>query len=247
MKNSSVVSQQSADGYGYRNLEIHPAKKAATVVVGLLRGLFSINSVLDVGCGVGLWLKAYETQGISDILGIDGMWVPKENLVIGKDKFKTHDLTAPFSLGRKFDLVMCIEVAEHLRETAADTLVDSLAAHGDLIMFSAAIPGQGGFCHVNEQFQDYWIARFRARGFVAYDPIRPQIWKHPDVPYYYGQNIIIFSRKKLELEENFIANIIHPELYLRRSNPKNYSLKSIVKNIPFYVKRQWRSRLLGNK
>jgi 2-polyprenyl-3-methyl-5-hydroxy-6-metoxy-1,4-benzoquinol methylase len=237
MKASNVVSQQSADGYGYRDLKSHPALKAAQVVVELLRGKFNFNSVLDVGCGVGLWLKAYESQGISDIMGLDGVWVPQENIVVTKDKFKTHDLTTPFSLGRKFDLVMCLEVAEHLPEVSADILLDSLVAHGDLIMFSAAIPGQGGFCHVNEQYQEYWIARFKNRGFTAYDAIRPLIWNHPSVPYYYGQNTLIFSIKPLNSPLEFVANIIHPELYARKCDPRNYSIRKIVNSLPFYLSR----------
>jgi SAM-dependent methyltransferase len=241
MNSTNVVSLQSADGYGYRDLAHHPATAAARVVVKLLRERLSFSSVLDVGCGVGLWLNEYRTQGIEDVFGLDGPWVPQENLAIPRDRFRTHDLTQRFQLGRRFDLVMCLEVAEHLPAESADTLLDSLAAHGDLILFSAAIPGQGGFQHVNEQLQDYWIERFRRRGFTAYDVIRPVVWNHPEVPYYYAQNALVFSRKPLPFPTEFIPSPIHPEIFLRRNDPKNYSLRAILKNFPFYLRRFFRA------
>jgi len=234
-------SLQSADGYGYRDLAHHPAIAAARVVVELLRSRLIFRSVLDVGCGVGLWLREYCTQGVEDVFGLDGPWVPKENLAIPAENFLTHDLTMPFQLGRQFDLVMCLEVAEHLPAASADVLLPGMAAHGGQIFFSAAIPGQGGFQHVNEQLQDYWIERFRAREFTAYDVIRPLIWNHPNVPYYYAQNALVFSRTPLPFPTEFIPSPIHPEIFRRRSDPRNYSLKAILKHAPFYLRRLLKS------
>ncbi len=238
---STAVSLQSADGYGYRDLAHHPATAAARVVVHLLRSRLTFGSVLDVGCGVGLWLREYQAQGTADVFGLDGPWVPQENLTIPADKFRTHDLTTPFRLGRQFDLVMCLEVAEHLPAASADVLLDSLAAHGGQILFSAAIPGQGGFQHVNEQLQDYWIERFRGRGFTAYDVIRPLVWNHPVVPYYYAQNALVFSRTPLPFPTEFIPSPIHPEIFRRKSDPRNYSLKAILRHLPFYLSRLLKS------
>jgi len=234
---SLVVSRQSADGYGYLDVAHHPPTAAARVVVRLLRSRLAFGSLLDVGCGVGLWIREYQAQGVSDVFGIDGPWVPRKNLVISPEQFRSHDLTTPFRLGRTFDLVMCLEVAEHLPAGSADVLLDSLVAHGGLILFSAAIPGQGGFEHVNEQLQDYWIERFRARGFTAYDALRPAIWNHPEVPYYYAQNALVFSRIPLPFPTEFISTPIHPELYRRRSDPKGYSLRAILRHLPFYQSR----------
>jgi SAM-dependent methyltransferase len=246
MSDPALLSVQSADGYGYNDIAHHPAAAAARVVVQLLRSRLTFTSVLDVGCGVGLWLSEYQTQGIADIYGLDGPWVPQDNLVIPADKIRNHDLTTPFKLDRQFDLVMCLEVAEHLPESAADGLLDSLTAHGGLILFSAAIPGQGGFQHVNEQFQDYWIKRFAARGFTAYDLLRPLIWNHPAVPYYYAQNALIFSRQPLPFPTEFMPNPVHPELYRRKCDPRNYSIKTIILHLPYYVIRYWRKSKISS-
>jgi hypothetical protein len=88
-------------------------------------------------------------------------------------------------LDRKYDLAICLEVAEHLPVSSAGTLVDSITRASDLILFSAAIPLQTGTHHINEQWQDYWAALFDQRGFVASDIVRPAIWGRPDVRWWY--------------------------------------------------------------
>jgi SAM-dependent methyltransferase len=235
----SILVQQSAAGYGYDAVAAHPAAAAARVVVALLRQRLTFGSVLDVGCGVGLWLREFQAQGVADVMGLDGAWVPSGNLVIPSLLFRVHDLTKSFRLQREFDLVVCLEVAEHLRADAGEVLIDSLVAHGSLILFSAAVPGQGGFLHVNEQPQDYWIERFRRRGFIAYDVLRPALWNHPQVPYYYAQNALVFARDPLPYPTEFIPTPIHPELHRRRTDPRTYPLGPVVRLLPHYARRVW--------
>ncbi len=100
------------------------------------------------------------------------------------------------------------------------------------MLFSAAIPCQGGFDHINEQPQDYWIEKFKKRGFTAYDPIRPSVWSNPEVPYYYAQNIILFSRRPLPFPTHFISTAIHPELFRRRTDPRTYALPVMARHFP---------------
>jgi SAM-dependent methyltransferase len=231
------IPSQSQEGYGYDDPSGHPAIQAARVVVRLLQERLKFTSVLDVGCGVGLWLREFVAVGVTDIQGVDGAWVPRERLAIPHQAFRAHDLSQPVRFGREFDLVLSLEVAEHIPAEASDRFLDTLVAHGPTVVFSAAIPGQGGFQHVNEQVQDYWIERFRARGYVAYDVIRPLIWNDPAVPYYYAQNMLVFSRTPLPFPTEFIPTPIHPELFRRRSDPKNYSLRAILRHLPSYVRR----------
>ena len=118
-----------------------------------------------------------------------------------------------FLLGRTFDLVQTLEVAEHLDEASADTFVDSLARHGDTILFSAAIPGQGGTHHVNEQWPSYWAEKFARAGYTAYDVIRPRIWADPQVQVWYRQNMLLFARSRVFEGAQPRLDLVHPDLW----------------------------------
>lgn len=78
---------------------------------------------------------------------------------------RIHDLREPVDYEYLFDVVMCIEVAEHLPESAADTLCDTIAKHvRRYLLFTAAPPGQRGRGHVNCQPPEYWMEKFEDRG-----------------------------------------------------------------------------------
>ena len=135
--------------------------------------------VVDVGCGHGTWLAAFQECGITDLTGIDGPWVKTEDILINATQYRSFDLAQPFDLERRFDLALSLEVAEHLAPASASSFVDSLVRLAPVVLFAAAIPGQGGVMHVNEQWPGYWVALFNERGYVAIDAIRPQIWDTP--------------------------------------------------------------------
>lgn len=175
--------------------------RSADGVIPVVRRHVEINSVLDVGCGRGAWLRQWAASGVSDFIGVDGDYVQVDKLPFSADHFVAADLTRPFDLGRRFDLVQCLEVAEHLPLSAADTLVDSLVRHGDVILFSAAVPGQGGEFHVNEQPIDFWVEKFRQRGFDALDVIRPPLLRASSVEPWYKYNSILYTRN-IELQKN---------------------------------------------
>jgi SAM-dependent methyltransferase len=171
------------------------------------------KSVLDIGCGTGTWLKVFEENGVSDYLGIDGSVVPDDQLHITPAKFQTKDLSKPIDLGRRFDLVVCLEVAEHLPAQFADTLVNTLTKHADAILFSAAIPGQGGQDHVNEQWPEYWQKKFETRGYYFHDVIRPRIWNNPAVESWYKQNIFLINKTKSD--NSAMLSVVHPRSFHR--------------------------------
>ena len=237
---SAATEQELANGYGYVDPTSHPARRAAEIIVPLIRKNLGFSSVLDIGCGVGIWLAEFKNQGATEIFGIDGHWVPTEKLVIPRNSFQVHDLKTPIRIGRRFDLVVSLEVAEHIPSICADSFVESLCLHGDTIVFSAAIPDQGGFDHVNEQPQDYWIKKFEKLGLTAYEVIRPLIWSDDRVPYYYAQNILVFSRRPLPFPTEFITTPIHPELFRRRTDPRSYSLSIMLRHVPLYAARLFR-------
>ena len=160
------MQESSSTVYTDRFYEVDLAGsfRSAQRIVPLLRSLIDPRSVLDVGCGNGAFLKAFSLAGVADILGVDGDYVPRERLLIDMANFRPTDLAKPLALGRRFDLVMSLEVAEHLPAAAAPSFVRSLVEHGDVVFFSAAVPGQRGANHVNEQWPSYWAKLFAAHG-----------------------------------------------------------------------------------
>ncbi len=212
-------------------LYVHSEKvhntRAAEVVVPLILNLTLCNSVLDVGCGTGTWLKVFnENYRVTDVLGLDGTYVDKEKLVINHSHFKEVDLRNPFDLQRKFDIVLCLEVAEHLPEHSADVLVSSLCKHGDTIVFSAAIPGQGGQNHLNEQWPEYWQEKFLEHGFYFHDAIRPLIWKNEKIERWYKQNIFLINKQKNDTST--ILSLVHPEQMAKRIRDDDSYVSSLL-------------------
>jgi len=195
------------------------ARRSAQAIVPLVMGLLHPRSVVDVGCGDGTWLSVFRQHGVEEILGIDREYVTGEILEIPEEEFLGHDLRFPLWMDRQFQLVVSLEVAEHLPCECAETYVDSLTRLGPAILFSAAVPSQGGTDHVNEQWPDYWVDLFREKGFVALDPIRRQIWGQPDIEWWYSQNILMFMKRE-SLEDR-------PELQAERKDTRESQL-SIV-------------------
>ncbi|GAX42589.1 hypothetical protein NIES4075_35910 [Tolypothrix sp. NIES-4075] len=201
--------------------------KSAKEIIPIIFDLIHPKSVIDVGCGTGTWLSVFQEHGVENIWGVDGDYVDKKNLEIPEDRFLSFDLKSPFSLDRQFDLVVSLEVAEHLPQDCAETFVDSLTRLGAVILFSAAIPFQGGTEHINEQWLDYWAKYFQEKGYVAIDCIRNKVWQNDNVEFWYAQNMLIFAKKDyLELPNYYLLrkhfevsssnqlSIVHPKKYL---------------------------------
>ena len=168
--------------------------RSASVIVPLLREFLPVGSVCDVGCGVGTWLRCWLEHGVTDVLGIDGDHVSQDQLLIPADRFRAADLCRPLQCGHSFDLAMSLEVAEHLPPARAESFVADLAALAPAVLFSAAVPGQGGTEHVNERWQSYWASLFAKVGFVVSDVLRPRIWQDDRIEYWYRQNMLLFCR-----------------------------------------------------
>lgn len=171
------------------------SRRSAEGVLPLIVAAIKPKTAIDVGCGVGTWLAVLAENGVTDIWGIDGDYVDRTLLQIPQERFQAHDLTLPILLERRFDLVLCLEVAEHLPEASAPTLIDSLVRLGPVILFSAAVPFQGGTSHVNEQWPEYWARHFATKRYVPVDYVRRQIWQLPEVAWFYAQNILLFVKR----------------------------------------------------
>jgi SAM-dependent methyltransferase len=91
----------------HERLAVSSARSARSVVPIVLDAV-AATSVLDVGCSTGSWLRAFVDCGIDDVMGLDGDYVDRQKLTIPADRFRAHDLTKPFALGRRFDLAMSV-------------------------------------------------------------------------------------------------------------------------------------------
>ena len=172
------------------------ARVAAQCIVPLLQQQLCIRSVLDVGCGQGAWLAIWRRCGVQDCLGVDGSYVDRSRLLFPADRFRVHNLQLAFDLGRRFDFVQCLEVAEHLPAASAGVLVEALSRHGDVVLFSAAPPGQGGHGHVNERSYEYWRAEFASRDYAALDFLRPRILHDRRIDPWYRYNPLLYVRRR---------------------------------------------------
>jgi SAM-dependent methyltransferase len=171
------------------------ALRSAEILIPEIRACIphAIESVLDVGCGAGAWLSVWKKQGCA-VLGLDGSYLDSSRLLVDRDEFLPRDLGEEFSLARQFDLVQCLEVAEHLPPERSRTLVADLCRHGALVFFSAAPPGQGGENDVNEQPYGFWRALFAEQGYTMYDPWRARIVDNKAVMPWYRYNSFLFAR-----------------------------------------------------
>jgi SAM-dependent methyltransferase len=227
----------------YQKNEID-AQKSAQVIAPIIFDLIKPKSVIDIGCGLGAWLTEFKKNGAEEILGIDGDDVNKDWLSIPQVCFKNIDISQSFELNRKFDLLLCLEVAEHLSAEFSCILIDNITAISNVILFSAAIPRQDGVNHLNEQWQSYWADIFYQKGFIPLDIIRPKIWNNENVCFWYRQNIFLYVHKdnltnysilteNNEHSQSIIFDIIHPTLWDIKWNAHKAKVQQLEKYIAY--------------
>lgn len=208
------------------NLHDKTVYSARRILGIVLEAIPPPDSVVDFGCGVGTWLSVIREMGVDEILGLDGPWVDQTLLQIAPTQFRSINFNESVRVERKYDLAITLEVAEHLIPESSDIFVDSLVDASDLILFSAAIPFQGGVNHINEQWPNYWAELFAARGYLAFDFIRKRIWDDNNIPWWYRQNVLFFVKAK-SVKEYTLSGlhtddcrlpmaVVHPELYLEK-------------------------------
>ncbi|MBR0940212.1 bifunctional 2-polyprenyl-6-hydroxyphenol methylase/3-demethylubiquinol 3-O-methyltransferase UbiG [Bradyrhizobium liaoningense] len=188
---------------------IASAKEFTKLLVPLLRP----TSVLDVGCGRGAWVREWKKAGVETAKGVDGPYVRTESLHIPRDDFSPVDLATPFRLGERFDLVTSLEVAEHLDPSCSTDFVSTLAAHADMVVFSASTPGQGGENHINERPLVFWQRLFASLGYDAYDVIRLALRGNKAVEPWYRFNSILYVEREAAgaLPAQIQRTLIEPE------------------------------------
>ncbi len=175
------------------------AKGSAKSIACSIIKHFNPSSVIDVGCGTGVLIEILRSKNIKAV-GLEYSESAlkichKRDLPVQKFDIENDKLTDPES----FDLVVSTEVAEHLPEYCADRYVNILCELSNIVVFTAATPGQGGLDHVNEQPHEYWIAKFTDRGFQFEESVslewRDEWLRAASAPWYYN-NLMIFTRCK---------------------------------------------------
>jgi len=206
------------------------AKQFSAFLVPLL----NIKSVLDVGCGRGAWLREWKNAGVTVAQGIDGPYVRKSSLLIPADDFSAVDLSKKFDVGHRYDLVTSFEVAEHLPSDRAETFIHSLVTHGDLVLFSAATPGQGGENHINERPLSFWQGLFKAKGYEAYDIIRPVFEANKSVEPWYRFNSVLYAneRARLSLPPSVVSRQVEPGRLNEIGDVAWRARKSVLRLLP---------------
>lgn len=157
------------------------------------------NTVVDLGCGDGWWLKNFHDVG-AEVHGVELDIHAKEH-VPPQVILHIQDLQEPFDLGGRADLTICLEVIEHLPREAENVVLENITRHvGNVLLFSAAGPGQGGTGHINLREQAYWIKRISEFGKIrlsqrmtdetrhAFGNINNGLWD------FLVNNVLVFAR-----------------------------------------------------
>jgi len=198
------------------------AERSAAIILPFVWRYMTPKSAVDVGCGIGNWLNVCRRMGIERVLGIDGDYVNPDELQIPRERFIPADLTQPVRCEERFDLAICLEVAEHLPESSAAILVDSLVRLADVILFSAAIPGQTGTNHINEQWPEYWAEAFSRHSYSAVDCLRDAVWNNQFVEPWYAQNAMLFVKDARLRRDTRFRNARVVAVPQRRVHPKTF-------------------------
>lgn len=193
----------------YEYIDAGAIRSAEIIVPLILENFIVPESVIDFGCGTGAWLHVFQSHGVQEVYGVDGS--DQGHQLIDDLDFELYDLSEPFVPLHKYDLAITLEVAEHLPESAADTFVANVARCSDNILWSAAVPGQRGLNHINEQFPSYWVPKFEALGYSCNGDFRKIFWYNEDVENWYRQNILLFS--KTRTWDNPVQDLIHYNNY----------------------------------
>ena len=128
----------------------------------------NVKSVIDVGCGVGWSTKWFKDNGCT-VRGIEGLQEAIDASPV-KQQLRKHDYadgpyTPPKGARKYYDLCWSCEFVEHVEEKFADNFIETFKC-AKYIAMTHAVPGQGGFHHVNEQPSPYWVHKMRQHGLV---------------------------------------------------------------------------------
>ena len=169
---------------------IHPIDKSlGKFLVNYFR--FKEGSILDLGCGNGYYTKLLREYGI-DCDGYDGN---PNTIELTNGMCGIIDLTVPFKLVKKYLTVLCLEVGEHILEKYMNTFIENIHRNNTKqIILSWAIPGQGGYGHVNELSNEIIIETFKDLGYL-HNVDLDQKFRDASSLFWFKNTIMIFTKK----------------------------------------------------
>jgi SAM-dependent methyltransferase len=175
---------------------------SARALVPMLVEEFEPLTVVDVGCGEGWFCQEFRNAGV-EAFGVDGDRLPQVDQCVNLTQ-------PPYPELGSFDLAVCLEVAEHVEAQYAPALVEWLCSLAPVVAFSAAVPGQGGPGHVNEQPPEYWAQLFAEHRYEGSGVLRDRIWGDERISWWYRQNLLVFGAHNLPLGGCELRK--HPEM-----------------------------------
>lgn len=207
---------------GYYEKHQDGSYQSASRILRFLNTLIRFETVIDFGCGMGTWGVAAKELGARRYIGIDQHEYDISYMQIDPSEYWEKNLQLPIHVEHFYDLAICVEVAEHIPEDYANTLIDNICLGSETILFSAALPYQGGTGHVNEQPCSYWVNKFLIKGYKPIDCIRPIFWNDAQVEVWYRNNCMLYvtekasERIKVHLPAiSFPSDIVHPQMLTR--------------------------------
>jgi 2-polyprenyl-3-methyl-5-hydroxy-6-metoxy-1,4-benzoquinol methylase len=164
-----VISHDTMYGREYyermdRKEALEDCKKFSEVILAN----YDQENIIEFGCGTGRLLYDFYNNDV-EVHGLELSKIAQDVSQLPSGKVETHDLKKPYYPKQTYDIVLCVEVLEHLPEYATETIVSSIARSAPVAIVTAATPGQGGTHHVNEQPHTYWMGKFEETG-MSYDP-----------------------------------------------------------------------------
>ena len=186
------------------------ARESADTIAEVIISNYSPKSVIDIGCGTGAAMDSLRRRGVA----VYGLEYSSHALAMCKargldvEKYDIESGKMP-EISMRFDVVLCAEVAEHVKPEFADALVSLASQFADRVLFTAAVPGQGGGVdHVNEQPNSYWVQKFALLGYTYLEEASLQnrvYLQNMKSASFYAQNLMLFKKIRLDIEASLNA------------------------------------------
>ena len=156
-----------------------PHQAVATRLAPIIASQLRPRSVVDIGSGAGHWLTALAAHGATDVVGVAA---------------RTTALSAVPDLGRRFDVCLCLEVAQWLPPHEQDALIAACVRSSDVVVFSSRAPGAPG-SSPHERPLPHWAAAFWRHGYVLDDGLRQSADHRSNVPPSVFDCLVTFRRQ----------------------------------------------------
>lgn len=223
--------------YKFQNSILRTYSAAKTIVPVVAEIIGIPKSIIDLGGGAGAFLKVFKEIGTEKVVSIDHPSIKAKDLLINPDEFIPCNLSQQLPSPIKSELAISTEFAEHISKSRSRSVVEFLTSCSDIILFSSAIPGQGGIGHINEQRPDFWRNLFQSIGYERLDIIRQKIIFDHSIPFWFRQNLFLYVNQQIleqgQLNISAHNQFIPPEFEIvhRRNLERPLTLGELLKEL----------------